>query len=134
MSMTDPIADYLTRVRNASTARHSKVDIPASNIIKEMTRTLMEEGYIRNFTVMDDEKYKQGIVRVYLKYDEDRKSAIIGLKRISRPGFRQYAKVDSIPRVLNGLGVVVLSTPKGILTDRRARKEGVGGEILCFVW
>jgi len=134
MSMTDPIADYLTRVRNASTARHSKVDIPASNIIKEMTRTLMEEGYIRNFTVMDDEKYKQGIVRVYLKYDEDRKSAITGLKRISRPGFRQYAKVESIPRVLNGLGVVVLSTPKGILTDRRARKEGVGGEILCFVW
>jgi len=132
--MTDPIADYLTRVRNASTARHSKVDIPASNIIKEMTRTLMEEGYIRNFTVMDDEKYKQGIVRVYLKYDEDRKSAITGLKRISRPGFRQYAKVESIPRVLNGLGVVVLSTPKGILTDRRARKEGIGGEILCFVW
>lgn len=134
MSMTDPIADYLTRIRNATRIRHSKVDIPASNIIKEMTRILMEEGYIRNFTIVDNVKYKQGIVRVYLKYNEERKSAITGLKRVSRPGYRQYTKVDNIPRVLNGLGIAILSTPKGILTDRHARRERVGGEVLCHIW
>ena len=134
MSMTDPIADYLTRIRNATRAHHSKVDIPASNTIKEMTRILMEEGYIRNFMIVDDVKHKQGIVRVYLKYSGERKCAITGLKRISRPGYRQYAKVEAIPRVLNGLGIAILSTPRGILTDKHARKERVGGEILCFVW
>jgi len=132
MSMTDPIADYLTRIRNATRARQSKVDVPASNMIEEMTRILLEEGYIRNYASISEDK--RGIVRVYLKYNEDRKSAITGLKRISRPGFRRYTKVDNIPRVLNGLGVAVLSTPKGILTDNHARKEKVGGEVLCYIW
>jgi small subunit ribosomal protein S8 len=132
MSMTDPIADYLTRVRNATRARHSKVDIPASNILKEMTGILLEEGYIQNYTTVDDPK--QGIVRIYLKYNKDSKSAITGLKRVSRPGYRRYTGVDRIPRVLNGLGIVMLSTPKGILTGKQAKKENVGGEILCYVW
>ena len=134
MSMTDPIADYLTRIRNAARVKHSKVDIPASNMVKEMTRILMEEGYIRNFTIADDPKYKQGVVRVYLKYGAERKSAITGLKRVSRPGYRQYTNVDSIPRVLNGLGVAILSTPKGVLTGKQSKKENVGGEVLCFIW
>ena len=132
MSMTDPIADYLTRIRNASTARHSRVDIPASKIIKQMTKILMDEGYIRNFTEIEDSK--QGMVRIYLKYGEDKKCAISGLKRISRPGFRNYTKVSEIPRVLNGLGIAILSTPKGIVTDRKARQENVGGEVLCHIW
>jgi len=132
MSMTDPIADYLTRIRNATRVQHSKVDIPASEIIKEMTRILLEEGYIGNYTVIDDNK--QGIVRIYLKYGEDQKSVITGLKRVSRPGYRRYAKVNTIPRVLNGLGIAILSTPRGILTDKQARKEKVGGEILCSIW
>ena len=134
MSMTDPIADFLTRIRNATQAKHSKVDIPASNMIKDMTRLLMEEGYIRNYTIIDDPRHRQGIVRVYLKYIGSRKSAISGLKRVSRPGYRQYTKVDKIPRVLNGLGTVILTTPKGVLTDKSARKERVGGEILCHIW
>jgi len=132
MSMTDPISDYLSRIRNAAMAHHSKVDIPASKIIKEITRILHEEGYIRNYTTIDDNK--QGVVRIYLKYGEDRKSAIHGLKRISRPGYRRYANVQSIPRVLNGLGVAVLSTPKGLLPDKKARKERLGGEVLFYVW
>ena len=132
MSITDPIADYLTRIRNAARARHSKVDIPSSNILKEITRILLEEGYIRNYTTINDSK--QGILRVYLKYNKDRKSAITGLERVSRPGYRRYTGVDEIPRVLNGLGIAILSTPKGILTDKEARKEKVGGEILCYVW
>ena len=134
MTMTDPIADFLTRIRNATRVKHSKVDIPASNMIKELTRILMEEGYIRNFAVVDDQKNTQGIVRVYLKYNSDRKSAITGIKRASRPGYRNYTKVNKIPRVLNGLGIAILSTPKGILTDKNARKERVGGEVLCYVW
>lgn len=134
MSMTDPIADYLTRIRNATGRRYSKVDIPASNMNKEMTRILMEEGYIRNFTIVEDPKYIQGIVRIYLKYDSEKKSAISGLKRVSRPGFRQYTGVDDIPRVLNGLGIAILTTPKGLLTGQNAKKQRVGGEVLCFVW
>lgn len=132
MALSDPISDYLTQIRNSTKARHSKVDIPASNIIKEMTKILQDEGYIRSFTFIDDNK--QGKVRIYLKYGENQKSTIIGLKRVSRPGYRRYAKVDKIPRVLNGLGIAVLSTPKGILTNKQARKENVGGEILCYVW
>jgi len=132
MSITDPIADYLTRIRNAARARHSKVDIPASNILKEITRILLEEGYIRNYITINDSK--QGILRVYLKYNKDRESAIAGLKRVSRPGYRRYTGVEKIPRVLNGLGIAILSTPKGILTDKEARREKVGGEILCYVW
>ncbi len=132
MSMTDPIADYLTRIRNAIARRHSKVDIPASNIIKEMTRLLMQEGYIRNYTIVED--IRQDKVRVYLKYDENQESAISGLKRYSRPGHRIYAKADEIPRVLNGLGVTIVTTPKGVLTDRQAKKLRAGGEVLCQIW
>jgi len=132
MSITDPIADYLTRIRNAGKARHSKVDIPASNMLKEITRILLEEGYIRNYTTIDDPR--QGILRVYLKYSKDRKNTITGLERVSRPGYRRYTGVEKIPRVLNGLGIAILSTPKGILTDKEARKEKVGGEVLCYVW
>lgn len=132
MSMTDPIADYLTRIRNAIKAKHSKVDIPGSNLLKAMTQILLDEGYIRNFTTIEDEK--QGIIRVYLKYGEERKPAITGLKRISRPGYRRYAKVQEIPRVLNGFGIAILSTPTGIITNKKARKEKVGGEVLCYVW
>lgn len=132
MSMNDPIADYLTRIRNASRAKHSKVDIPASNLIKRMSQILLEEGYIQNFTVVDDEL--QGIVRIYLKYDENKKPAITGLKRISRPGFRQYKAADQIPRVLNGMGIAILSTSNGVMVDRKARKDHVGGEVLCYVW
>ena len=132
MSLTDPIADYLTRIRNAVCAMHSKVDIPASNILKEITRILLEEGYIKNYTFVDDKK--QGIIRIYLKYNEQKKCAITGLKRASRPGLRKYSKVDRIPRVMNGLGIAILSTPKGILSDVKARSERVGGEILCNIW
>jgi len=132
MSLTDPIADYLTRIRNACQAMHSKVDIPSSNITKEMTRLLLEEGYIRNFTVIEDNK--QGVLRVYLKYGDQKKCAISGLKRISRPGFRRYCKSGEVPRVLNGLGIAILTTPKGILTANKAKNLNVGGEVLCHVW
>jgi small subunit ribosomal protein S8 len=132
MSITDPIADYLTMIRNASQARHSKVDIPASKLLNKMTEILLEEGYIRNFTMIENDK--QGIIRIYLKYNHNKKSAITGLKRISRPGYRQYIGVDEIPRVLNGLGVAILSTSKGVLTDKKARAANIGGEVLCHVW
>lgn len=132
MSMTDPIADFLTRIRNATRVSHSKVDIPASTILKEMTRILHEEGYIRNFTVIDDNR--QGTIRIYLKYGNDKQCVIHGMKRISRPGYRQYTNVDRIPRVLNGMGIALLSTPRGILTDKQARRERVGGEVLCHIW
>lgn len=132
MSMTDPIADYLTRIRNAQLAKFSKVDVPASNLLKEMTRIMMEEGYIVNYTMMEDQK--QTVIRIYLKYNEQKKAAISGLKRISRPGLRRYTDVKAIPRVLNGLGIAILSTSKGILTDKQAKKENVGGEVLCYIW
>jgi small subunit ribosomal protein S8 len=132
MSMTDPIADFLTRVRNASTARHNKVDAPASKLIKELSRILVEEGYIRSYTVIENPK--QDIVRLYLKYDQNQKNAISGLTRISRPGIRRYVDVQKIPRVLNGLGTAIISTPKGLLTDKKAKKERVGGEVICHVW
>ena len=132
MSMTDPIADYLTRIRNAKARRHSKVDIPASNILKEITRILHEQGYIRKYTFEDDDL--QGTIRVYQKYGADKVSAITGLRRVSRPGYRIYTKVDDIPRVLNGLGLAIVSTPKGIVTDKQARKQRVGGEVLCEIW
>jgi len=132
MSMTDPIADYFTRIRNAIKARHRKVDIPASNMAKEITRILMQEGYIKNFTSIEDNK--QGIIRIYLDYDKDNNSPILGIRRISRPGLRRYAKVNEIPRVLNGLGVAIISTPKGVLTDKQARAEHVGGEVVGYIW
>jgi len=113
-------------------AKHSKVDVPASRLLKQVTQILMEEGYIRNFTMVDDSR--QGIIRIYLKYDPDKKPVIEGLERVSRPGFRRYAGVKDIPRVLNGFGIAILSTPQGLMTDKKARKASVGGEVLCHVW
>lgn len=132
MSMTDPIADYLTRIRNALKARHTKVDVPYSKLKEEITKILLEYRYIQNYLNVDDGK--QGMIRIYLKYDEDEKSVISSIKRISKPGLRHYVKANEIPRVLNNLGIAILSTSKGIVTDREARKFGVGGEVLCYIW
>jgi len=132
MSMNDPIADYLTRIRNAITARHSKVDIPASNTLKKISEILVNEGYIKNFTVIEDNK--QGTLRLYLKYIDQGNNVIKGLKRVSKPGIRQYVKVSEIPRVLNGLGVAVLTTSKGILTGKEAKRNNIGGEILFYIY
>jgi small subunit ribosomal protein S8 len=129
---TDPIADYLTRIRNAIMAKHKIVEIPASNIKKEITRILHEKGYILSYKFEEDNK--QGIIKIALKYHPQTKvSTIKSLKRVSRPGLRKYASVDKIPRVLNGLGIAILSTSMGIMTDKEARKEKVGGEVLCYV-
>src|SRR5690606_4112096 len=130
--MTDPIADMLTRIRNASMVYHDSVDVPASNMKKELARILKEEGFIRDYRVIDDGK--QGIVRLYLKYGANKQRVISGLKRISKPGRRVYARRDQVPRVLGGLGIAVLSTSKGLMTDKEARKQGVGGEVVCYVW
>lgn len=132
MSMTDPIADMLTRIRNASSVFHDAVDIPASKLKVELARILKEEGYIRDYKVGEDGK--QGIVRIYLKYAPPKREVITGIKRISKPGLRVYAKSDQIPKVLGGLGVAVLSTSKGVMTDRQARQARVGGEVICYVW
>ncbi len=129
---TDPIADYLTRIRNAIMAKHKIVEIPASNIKKEITRILYEKGYILSYKFEEDNK--QGIIKIALKYHPQTKvSTIKSLKRVSRPGLRKYTSVDKIPRVLNGLGIAILSTSMGIMTDKEARKEKVGGEVLCYV-
>ncbi len=130
--MTDPIADMLTRVRNASNAKHESVDVPSSNIKKEMTKILLDEGYIKSFDVIDDGK--QGLIRIQLKYGQDNEKVISGIRRISKPGLKVYCKAQEVPKVLGGLGIAILSTSKGILTDRKAREEGVGGEVLCYVW
>jgi len=130
--MTDPIADMLTRVRNACRAGHRKVDIPSSRMKREIARILKESGFVHNYAYIDDNR--QGYLRLYLKYSPDEESVIQGLKRESRPGLRRYVGKDEIPRILNGLGVAILSTSKGILTDRTARREGVGGEVICSVW
>ncbi len=132
MAMTDPIADFLTRIRNANTVYHDKVEIPASNVKKALADILKAEGYIKDYEVIEDDK--QGIIRVYLKYSTNRKRVISGLKRISKPGLRVYAKKDEIPRVLGGLGIAIISTSQGIMTDRNARKLGLGGEVICYVW
>lgn len=132
--MTDPISDYLTRIRNASNARHRVVDIPASNLKKEMTKILFEKGYILNYKFVDGDN-PQGIIRIALKYHPVSKvSAIKSLTRISKPGLRKYAQSDNLPRVINGLGVAIISTSKGVMTDKEARKEKVGGEVLCYVY
>lgn len=131
MSMTDPIADFLTRVRNASKAKHKRVDVPASNLKKAIAQILMEEKFISNFTVLDDGK--QGILRIQLKYNSG-KSVISGLRRVSRPGIRLYRPAEELPRVLGGLGIAIISTSKGVMADHKARKEQVGGEILAYVW
>lgn len=132
MSMTDPIADYLTRIRNAAKAKHSKVDIPASKVKREITRILRDYKYIKNFINIDDGL--QGIIRIYLKYDENDICVIHRLSRVSKPGLRQYVGADEIPGVLNNLGIAIISTPKGIITNKEAKKLGVGGEVLCYVW
>ena len=132
MTMTDPIADMLTRVRNANTAKHDTVDVPASNVKKELSRILLEEGFVKVYDVIEDGK--QGIIRIQLKYAQEGVRVISGLKRISKPGMRIYAAANEVPKVLNGLGIAVVSTSKGILTDRQARKENVGGEVVCYVW
>ena len=130
--MTDPIADMLTRVRNASSARHESVDIPASRVKEAIAKILREEGFIQNFERINEGP--QGILRVHLKYGAERKRALMGLRRISRPGLRVYARKDQLPRVLGGIGVAVVSTSKGIVTDEEARRLGRGGEVLCYIW
>ncbi|MDK2564923.1 30S ribosomal protein S8 [Romboutsia sedimentorum] len=132
MTMTDPIADMLTRIRNANMVKHETVDVPASNMKKELARILLEEGFVRGYDVIEDGK--QGIIRIQLKYGQVGERVITGLKRISKPGMRVYAANHEVPKVLNGLGISVISTSKGILTDRQARKENVGGEVICYVW
>lgn len=132
MMITDPIADMLTRIRNANTVRHMNVDIPASNVKKRLAEILLDEGFIKSFDLIDDNK--QGIIRVELKYGENKERVISGLKRISKPGLRVYAKKNEIPRVLGGLGMAIISTSNGIITDKEARKTGVGGEVICYVW
>ena len=132
MSMSDPIADMLTRIRNAGKAKFNSVDIPASQMKVALAKILRNEGYIRNYKVIRDDK--QGILRVYLKYTPEQKSAIFGLERISKPSRRVYVKGRDIRPVFNGLGIAILSTSKGVMTDKEARKENVGGEILCQVW
>lgn len=132
--MTDPIADYLTRLRNAIKANHRVVEIPASNLKKEITKVLFDKGYILNYKFQDTES-NQGVIKIALKYNpETRESAITRLERISTPGLRKYANTNSMPRVMNGLGVAILSTSKGVITDKEARSMNVGGEVLCYVY
>jgi len=132
--MTDPISDFLTRIRNASSAKHRIVDIPASNLKKEMTKILFEKGYILNYKFVDGDN-PQGIIKIALKYHPVSKApAIKSLTRISKPGLRKYAQADGLPRVINGLGIAIISTSKGVITDKEARKEKVGGEVLCYIY
>lgn len=132
MHITDTIADLLTRIRNASAAKHETVDVPASNMKKAITQILLDEGYIKSFTVIEDGK--QGIIRIVLKYTAAKTPVITGLRRVSKPGLRIYTSCEEMPKVLKGLGIAVLSTPKGIMTDKEAKKQNVGGEVLAFVW
>ena len=132
MNTTDPIADMLTRIRNANSAKHVTVDIPASKMKKTIAQILVDEGYIKSFEEIEDGK--QGIIRVTLKYEENGNRVISGLKRISKPGLRVYANKEEIPEVLNGLGIAILSTPKGVITGKEAKKQNVGGEVLAYVW
>ena len=132
MTTTDPIADMLTRIRNANSAKHKTVDIPVSNMKRGIAEILFKEGYIKSFEEIKDEN--QGIIRVTLKYDENGARIIDGLKRISKPGLRVYASKEDLPRVLNGLGIAIISTSKGLKTDKEARELGVGGEVLAYVW
>jgi len=132
MSLSDPIADMLTRIRNANTAMSEKVDIPASNMNEDIAKILKNEGYITDYKIIENRK--QGILRVYLKYGPDRTRTISGLRRRSKPGRRVYRKAKDLPRVVDGLGVAVVSTPKGVITDKQAREANVGGEVICEVW
>lgn len=132
MAMTDPIADMLTRIRNANIVRHEVVEVPASNIKKEVAEILKREGFIRDAEYIEDDK--QGLIRLFLKYGPNQERVITGLKRISKPGLRVYTKNNEIPKVLGGLGIAVISTSQGLLTDKEARKARVGGEVLAYIW
>lgn len=132
MVTTDPIADLITRIRNANRANHEKVDIPASKMKQEVVRLIKEEGFIRNYKVLEDRR--QGMIRVFLKYGPNRERVINEVERVSKPGRRIYTTADRIPRVLGGLGVAILSTSQGIMTDRQARRARLGGEVLCYIW
>ena len=132
MQITDAIADLLTRIRNANTAKHDTVEVPASNMKKAIVQILLDEGYIKSFSVVDDGK--QGIIKIALKYGEGKSPGITGLKRVSKPGLRIYSDVENMPKVMKGLGVAIISTSKGVMTDRQARKENVGGEVLAYIW
>ena len=132
MVTTAPLAAMLTRIRNANTVSRDVVEMPSSRVKRDIAKILKEEGYIRDYEVVADRK--QGILRLHLKYGPNKQKAITGLKRISKPGLRVYANKDNIPKVLGGLGIAVISTPKGIMTDKDARREGVGGEVICYVW
>ncbi|MCM3715671.1 30S ribosomal protein S8 [Halalkalibacter oceani] len=132
MVMTDPIADMLTRIRNANTVRHEKLELPASKVKKEIADILKREGFIRDYEYIEDNK--QGVIRIFLKYGSTNERVITGLKRISKPGLRVYAKANELPRVLGGLGIALVSTSKGIMTDKDARNQQVGGEVLAYVW
>ena len=132
MTMTDPIADMLTRIRNANTVGHETVEIPASKMKKAIAKILKEEGYIADYTVIDDDK--QGMIKVTMKYGANKEKVISGIKKISKPGLKVYAKADEVPRVLDGLGVAIISTSKGVISDKEARALGIGGEVICYVW
>ena len=132
MSMTDPVADMLTRIRNANTARHDELEIPASRLKEEIARILLNEGYIESYKRVDDQK--QGLLKIRLKYSSDKQRVISGIKRVSRPGRRYYVGKAEMPRVLNGLGTAIISTSNGVMTATQARQDGVGGEVLCYIW
>ena len=132
LTTNDPIADMLTRIRNANTAKHDTVDVPASKMKKAIAQILLDEGYIKSFQLIEDGK--QGIIRIVLKYGENKTSVISGLRRVSKPGLRIYTNCEDMPKVMKGLGIAIVSTSKGVMTDKQARKENVGGEVLAFVW
>lgn len=132
MTMSDPIADMLTRIRNANMVRHEKLEVPASNMKKEIAEILKREGFVRDVEYVEDSK--QGIIRIFLKYGQNNERVITGLKRISKPGLRVYAKTNEVPRVLNGLGIALISTSQGLVTDKEARSKQVGGEVVAYVW
>ena len=132
MQITDSIADLLTRIRNANTQKHESVEIPASNLKKAIVQILLDEGYIKSFTVTEDGK--QGVIKVVLKYTEDKAPVITGLRRVSKPGLRIYSDVENLPKVMKGLGIAIISTSTGVMTDRQARNENVGGEVLAYIW
>ena len=132
MHITDPVADMLTRIRNANNAKHATVDVPASNMKKSIAQILLDEGYIKSYQIVDDGT--QGVIRIALKYNPGKEKVITGLRRVSKPGLRVYVGADELPRVLRGLGIAIVSTSKGIMTDKKASAEHVGGEVLAFIW
>lgn len=132
MQITDSIADILTRIRNANTAKHATVDVPASNMKKAIAQILVDEGYIKSYLIIDDGK--QGIIRITLKYGENKSQVITGLRRVSKPGLRIYSSCEDMPKVMKGLGIAIVSTSKGVMTDKKARELNVGGEVLAFIW